>query len=93
MLKEEAIEEPSTKVVAEHFDVRVLEERTTSTHVVDQNRIGYTTNKLDLAEIRDRRVDQEPEINIRDCIWSGVSFLYSLKIVLGSWKSYLVKWV
>ena len=83
MLKEEAIEEPSTKVVVEHFDVRDLVERTTSTHLVDQNRIGYTPNKSNISKIKDRRVDQEPKISIRHCTRSGVPFQYSLTIVLG----------
>ena len=51
-----------------------LVERTTFTHLVDQNRIGNTIKKSDLAEISDRRADQEPEISIRDCIKSGVLF-------------------
>ena len=67
-LKEKETEEPSTKVVAEHFDVINLVERTASTYLVDQNRTWYTTSKSDLLEIRDRRVDQEHEISIRDCI-------------------------
>ena len=63
LLKEEAITKPSTKV-----DVKNLAERIASTCLVDQKRTRYTTSKLDLAEIRDRREDQEPKINIRDCI-------------------------
>ena len=51
-LKEEAITEPSTKVVAEHFDVRDIVERTTSTYLVDQNRTRDITSFLDLLEIR-----------------------------------------
>ena len=51
--KEEAITEPSTKVVAEHFDVRNIVERTTSTHLVDQNRTKDTFSISGLAEIRD----------------------------------------
>ena len=41
---------------------------------VNQNIIGDTFNRLDLAEISDSREDQEPEIRIRDCIKSGVLF-------------------
>ena len=41
-------------------------ERTTFLHPVDQNKTGDTFRRSDLAEIRDRRVDQEPEISIRD---------------------------
>ena len=52
LLKKEAITEPSTKVVAEHFDVRDIVERTKSTHLVDQNRTRDTTNLSDLSEIR-----------------------------------------
>ena len=49
-------------------------EGTTFTHLVDQNRIGNTINRSDLAEIRERRGDQEPKINIRDRNKSGVLF-------------------
>ena len=92
-LKVEAIEEMYTKVVGELLMSEILVERTASTYLVDQNRTKDTFSISDLVEIRDWRADQEPEINIRDCIRSGVSFLYSLIIVLGSWNSYLVRWV
>ena len=58
-------------------------ERITSTYLVDQNRTKDTFSKSDLAEIRDRTTNLEPEINIKDSISSGVSFLYFLTIVLG----------
>ena len=43
-----------------------LVERTSFTHLVDQNRTRSIINRSDLAEIRDIRVDEEPEISIRD---------------------------
>ena len=60
--------DPSTKVVAEHFDARYLVERTTSTYLVYQNRTRDTISLSDLSEIKDWRADQEPENNIKDCI-------------------------
>ena len=56
----------------QNIGVKDLVERKTFTHLVDQHRIGNTKSRSDLAEIRDRRADQEPEISIRDCIKLGV---------------------
>ena len=58
----------------QNIGVKDLVERTSFTHLVDQNRIGNTINRSDLTEINDRRADQEPEISIRDIIKSGVLF-------------------
>ena len=58
----------------QNIGVKDLVERTSFTHLVDQNRIGNTINRSDLVEISDRRADQEPKINIRDCIKLGVLF-------------------
>ena len=44
------------------------------TYQVNQNIIGDTFSRLDLAEISASKVDQEPKIRIRDCIKSSVLF-------------------
>ena len=41
--------------------VKDLVERTTFLHSVDQNKIGDTFKRSDLAEISERRIDQVPE--------------------------------
>ena len=61
-------------MLLQNIGVKDLVEMTTFTHLVDQNRTWNTISRLDLAEIRDRRADQEPEISIRDCIRSGILF-------------------
>ena len=58
----------------QNIGVKDLVERTTSTDLVDQNRAGNIISRSNLAEISDRRTDQEPEISFRDCIKSGVLF-------------------
>ena len=86
--EEEEEEEPSTKVVAEHRCQRLSGKDNIFTYQVDQNRTGDTFNKLDLAEISDSRVDQEPEINIRDCIKLGVLILILSHNCIRKLKSY-----
>ena len=44
------------------------------THQVNQNKTGDTFSRSDLAKSSDNRIDQEPEISIRDCTKSGVLF-------------------
>ena len=45
----------------QNIGVRYQVERIAFTYQVDQNRIGDTFSKLDLAEINDNRVDQVPK--------------------------------
>ena len=58
----------------QNIGVKDLVERIAFTHLVDQNRIGNIISRSDLIDISDIRVDQEPEISIRDCIKSDVLF-------------------
>ena len=74
-MNEEEEVEPNTKVVAEHRCQRLSGKDNIFTYQVDKNKIGDTFSRSNLVEISDSRVDQEPEISIRDCIKSGVFFL------------------